>query len=460
MGKDRADHSLGITAVSIRGFKSHVTENRIDIRQLTILAGANSSGKSSMIQPLLLMKQTLEAPYDDGPLFLDGPNTRFTSVDQLLSRLSSNGSEQGFAVGIETHGAWNLRMEYFYSPNQELGVRSMSIARAGSEGKPLIRLTPDDDSVMLEERLSAFVASMNMEPLRGYELFKFAAIRDRCFLALVARMAVGEELGTSQVHLTQLLAYVPHFELIRMIHVPGLRGNPERSYSRTALRTIDGIGFARPLRLQLFPGTFERYVATVIAGWQSSGDSRLDDLQMMLRELGLGQEVAAEPVDDTRIELRLGSLSEVPRRDSQLISIADVGFGVSQVLPVLVALLVADSGQVVYVEQPELHLHPRAQCALARFLADAARRGVRLVVETHSALLLLSVRTLVADGELDPELVKLHWFSLSREDGSTRVSSADLDQDGAYGDWPEDFADVELAAEGVYLDAVEHRNGT
>ena len=406
------------------------------------------------------MKQTLEAPYDDGPLFLDGPNTRFTSVDQLLSRPSLNESEQSFAVGIETHGAWNLRMEYFFSPKQELRVRSMSIAHAGSEGKPQIRLTPDDNSVMLEKRLSAFVSVMNLEPLRGFELFKFATIRDRCFLAVVARTVVGAAFGTSQVRLAQLLEFVPDFELIRMNHVPGLRGNPERSYSRTTLRTIDGIGFARPRRLQLFPGTFERYVATVIAGWQSSGDSRLDDLQTMLRELGLGQEVAAEPVDDTRIELRLGSLSEVPRRDSQLISIADVGFGVSQVLPVLVALLVADSGQVVYVEQPELHLHPRAQCALARFLADAARRGVRLVVETHSALLLLSVRTLVADGELDPELVKLHWFSLSREDGSTRVSSADLDQDGAYGDWPEDFADVELAAEGVYLDAVEHRNGT
>ena len=132
----------------------------------------------------------------------------------------------------------------------------------------------------------------------------------------------------------------------------------------------------------------------------------------------------------------------------------------SQVLPVLVALLVADAGQLVYVEQPELHLHPRAQCVLARLMADAARRGVRLIVETHSALLLLSVRTLIAAGKLDPELVKLHWFTLRPEDGSSAVTTAELDQDGAYGDWPDDFGDVELAAEGKYLDAVEQRNGT
>ena len=179
--------------------------------------------------------------------------------------------------------------------------------------------------------------------------------------------------------------------------MPGFRGNPERSYPRATLSTIEGAGFSTPMHFQLFPGTFERYVATVIAGWQSSGDGRMGLLEAMLRELGLGRELAAERLNDTQIELRVGPLLDTPSSDSYLVSIADVGFGVSQVLPVLVALLVADPGQLVYVEQPELHLHPRAQCALASMLADTARRGVRLIVETHSALLLLSVRTLIAN---------------------------------------------------------------
>ena len=129
----------------------------------------------------------------------------------------------------------------------------------------------------------------------------------------------------------------------------------------------------------------------------------------------------------------------------------------SQVLPVLVALLVADAGQLVYIEQPELHLHPKAQYAMAEILADAAKRGAKLVIETHSALLLLRVQTLVAEGELDPALIKLHWFRRNDE-GVTEIQSADLDENGAFGDWPEDFADVELMAEGAYLDAVERRS--
>ncbi len=136
-----------------------------------------------------------------------------------------------------------------------------------------------------------------------------------------------------------------------------------------------------------------------------------------------------------------------------MVSIADVGVGVSQTLPVLVALQVAKPGQLVYIEQPEIHLHPRAQTAMAQVLANAAQRGVRVVAETHSSLLILGIQTLVAEGKLAPELVKLHWFE--RRNGRTEITSRDLDEAGAFGDWPEDFADVTLEAESRYLNAAE-----
>ncbi len=69
----------GITRISVKGFKSLAEECSIEVRPLTILAGANSSGKSSIMQPLLLMKQTLEESYDPGPLKISGPNVEYTS---------------------------------------------------------------------------------------------------------------------------------------------------------------------------------------------------------------------------------------------------------------------------------------------------------------------------------------------------------------------------------------------
>jgi predicted ATPase len=81
---------------------------------------------------------------------------------------------------------------------------------------------------------------------------------------------------------------------------------------------------------------------------------------------------------------------------------------------------------------------------------------VRVVAETHSSLLLLAVQTLVAEGQIASELVKLHWF-IRGADGVTNARSADLDEAGSFGDWPEDFADVTLEAERRFLDAAEAR---
>ena len=160
------------------------------------------------------------------------------------------------------------------------------------------------------------------------------------------------------------------------------------------------------------------------------------------------------PINDARVEVRVGRLTKGAVGGAyDLVNIADAGFGLSQTLPVVVALLTAEKDQIVYLEQPEIHLHPQAQFKMAELLKDAAQRGVRVVVETQSALLLLGIQTLVAEGKLSPDLVKLHWFTRDA-DGATTVTGADLDEQGAFGDWPEDFGKVELEAESRYLEAV------
>src|ERR1051325_644055 len=100
--KDSTTKPDGITRISVSVFKSIPDEQSIEVRPLTILAGANSSGKSSIMQPLLLLKQTLEASYDPGALRLDGPNVRFTSAEQFLSHVGRDKHTDVFSVGIQT----------------------------------------------------------------------------------------------------------------------------------------------------------------------------------------------------------------------------------------------------------------------------------------------------------------------------------------------------------------------
>ena len=113
---------------------------------------------------------------------------------------------------------------------------------------------------------------------------------------------------------------------------------------------------------------------------------------------------------------------------------------------------------LVHIEQPEIHLHPRAQWKLANLLAagSQSRGAVRLVIETHSSLLLQGILTCVAKGVIPQDHVALHWFTRN-EEGVTKVSTANIDAEGRVGDWPVDFDDVELKASNDYLDAVEAR---
>jgi predicted ATPase len=163
-------------------------------------------------------------------------------------------------------------------------------------------------------------------------------------------------------------------------------------------------------------------------------------------------------VDDTRVEVRVGRLPAAARGGARdTVNIADVGFGVSQTLPVLVALLAANRDQIVFVEQPELHLHPRAQVALADIIIQSAEQGVRLVIETHSSLLILALQAAIAAGRIAPDRVSLNWFTRDAA-GQTHVTEAQVHEDGSYGDWPEDFGSIELDLQDRYMTLVERRH--
>ncbi len=419
-------------AISVAGYKSLVNKQRIEIRPLTILAGANSGGKSSIMQPVLLLKQTLDAPYDPGSLLLGGSNVRLTSAAQLLSKKSGSRTIKEFSVEFEI-GNKKVELSFRHVPKKGLDIFSNTVSDNGAETV----ITLDADLTALKtslEKLGIMRWPDDMYTKGGLEV-----VRDRSFLKVELVM---EE---RRLRLPVLNPGDGLVEMIaKLIHVPGLRGNPERDYRTTAVGDF-------------FPGTFEVYVASMIKHWQSYKDSRLAQLGADLESLDLTWKVEAKQRDETQVELKVGRLPHSLRGGAQdLVSIADVGFGVSQTLPVLVALLAAEPGQIVYIEQPEIHLHPRAQRALAKILAGAAKRGVIVIVETHSALLLRGVQTQVAKDELSPGLVKLHWFKRDPSSGATAVTSTDLDDTGAFNeDWPEDFDEVELTSDNEYLSAAE-----
>ncbi|HLJ25891.1 MAG TPA: AAA family ATPase [Candidatus Angelobacter sp.] len=443
----RRDTKAGITRIAIKGFKSLAREVSVDLAPLTILAGANSSGKSSVMQPLLLLKQTLEASYDPGSLLLSGPNINFTSASQFLSSVGTEKAEHlEIAVSSEGHG-----VRFVFGKAKRSGIEIVAMEYGSSVGtftvRPGMNHSQIQDEVPEEYRRTQNWYSKNLgfsdDDFVGAGKLEWEIVRERCFLTPHWNLRIKEREDGPLPWLpapTAEAVFAPR--LTAIIHLPGLRGTPERTYPVTAVENK-------------FSGTFPVYTASVILRWQL--DKNYKKLAMVgkdLERLGLAWRVLARQIQDTQVEIEVSRLPRRSRLIRDYVSIADVGLGLSQVLPLVVALHAASPGQLVYLEQPEIHLHPRAQREFAVVLIDAVHRGVRVVVETHSSLLLLGIQTAVAEAKLSSSDVCLHWFQRD-EEGVTSVRSGSLDATGAFGDWPEDFADVELESESRYLDAAD-----
>jgi predicted ATPase len=149
-----------------------------------------------------------------------------------------------------------------------------------------------------------------------------------------------------------------------------------------------------------------------------------------------GAEADAAFVDLTdlvRLSLRR-SITEEWRRP------ANIGYGLTYAFPILVAGLLAKPGQILVIDSPEAHLHPRAQSGIAKFLAAMVKAGVQVLLESHSDHVLNGVRLAVKNGPLSPDEVAVHFFT-GGEDNAPPVISARIDKDGGVSDWPKGFFD-------------------
>jgi predicted ATPase len=430
-----------IEEIRVQGYKSLV-DATLHVRPLTLLAGTNSSGKSSIMQPLLLIKQTMEALYQPaGALVLDGAHVQAERSEELLSKnyktdvfsikiVGFNKLVEGDYNAVNSEKRFFLQNDFVSDGLNFITFRQVSILG----NKEIISINSSDNSNDIFEKIKKIIVKSdsftNANSCKTIKIGPFLAIN---FFDIENR-PIGFYFPSQ--YLMESLA--------NAIHVPGLRIGANRTYPATSIQ------------FQI-KGTFDLYAAGTISQWQQQNNiAALTQLNDSLQRLGLTNTVTAKVKNANEVELsvnRLPSASKAKPRKADMVNIADVGIGVSQVLPILVALIAAQEGQIVYVEQPELHLHPRAQVAMGELLAEAANRGVRVIVETHSSLLLLTVQTLIAQGKIAHTDVGLHWFTRDAK-GASQVQYVQPDEDGAYGEWPEDFSEIELKAQDAYLTAV------
>ena len=158
-----------------------------------------------------------------------------------------------------------------------------------------------------------------------------------------------------------------------------------------------------------------------------------------LKRLDIGYEIKVEPVETDSGDLYQIRLIDMRRKKPVNVALPDVGFGISQLLPFIVQSLVAEE-QIISIEQPEVHVHPKLQADLGELLAAAIKkdRPNQFIVETHSEHLILRLQRLVRKQQIKPEDVSVIYVSRGPE--GAKAERLRLDEEGDFIDeWPNGF---------------------
>ncbi|MCY3841489.1 MAG: DUF3696 domain-containing protein [Gammaproteobacteria bacterium] len=375
-----------ITRIDLRHFKCFDTL-KLPLQRLTLLAGLNASGKSSVLQALVLLHQTIREHEWSERLLLNGTALRLGAVRDVIDHISG-GRELSLAVEDEGTGlvAWELTGE---QSAMSLTVRQVRVP--GFDGAQWVRGEP----TALHNMLPLSVASA---PAGGSLVRR---LRGLTWLA-------AERLGPRDIY------------VLDDSELPLVGEGGESAASVLYSGADDRV--AIPLLVEKAPPTLLRQV------------------EARMSEFFPGFEMDITPV----ARANAVTLGVRTSRDTDFHRPGHTGFGITQVLPIVVAVLAAKPDDLVLIENPEVHLHPAGQSRMGGFLADAANAGVQVLVESHSDHVLNGVRRAVKQGRIDPNATALYYFRPRHEaeaSGVAQVESPAIDADGNIADWPAGFFD-------------------
>lgn len=348
----------------------------LPLGRLTLLTGVNGGGKSSVMQALVLLSQTIIYQEWGRSLLLEGPELALGNVADVLNQGSTR---RGMALGISTDEQtvkWSFKAEDRAALSIELDQVEVNLVpvQLAAATHWLMPLEYAEESPVIDAlRHLSWITAERIGPR---ELLPLRVADGHARVGHHGEMAAGLLYwrGEDKVNSALCLPHIPP----RLFHQ--VRGYMQR----------------------FFPGC----------------DLRVSPI---------------EGVSAITLRLRSDARSDFQRPQN-------VGFGLSQIFPIIVSLLAAQIGDVLLIENPEVHLHPRAQQDIGMLLAETAASGIQILLETHSDHVLNGVRLSVKQKKIAASDVRVHFFG-HRPGKSAAPESPAMDDDGRLDSWPEGFFD-------------------
>jgi predicted ATPase len=425
-----------LTHLKLDNFKIWRSTGPLRLAPLTLLLGTNSSGKSSLIQSLLLIRQTVKGDDPNLDLNLGNPDNVSNKPDSVTLGQFQDVLCRSASASPSTP-ANQFGIEFRWAEEPDGTDSSLFSARyrkgAGNSAElDYLRLGKDDQGFTVKRR-KAGIYQLSLASQRK-PLGQSAEYRpERSFAFSAATLnKLGEQAESIKEVGPELLD-----ELSRIIYLGPVRRLAQRDYV-WAGRMPAHIGDDGAKAIDALIASGVAYQRQKKAGEEISDEAVLfQQSAAWLRTMNLADDLAVKQLGrSARYELHIINQNEAS-------NLKDVGVGVSQVLPVIVAALFAQPGHIVIIEEPESHLHPLAQSQLAElFVQVSHQRGVQFIIETHSEHLLTRLQRRVAEQTIEPE--DLAMYFVEREGTKAKINALKLDDYGEISNWPENFFGDEM----------------
>ncbi len=435
-------------------FRSFKDTGWFELRPITIILGPNNSGKTNLIRPLLLLKQTVDSADENIPLKITGPLADVGTYRNLVHLGRTNNP---IRISIRFHTREKPRPEQKLKPIGDYPPGEVKLEfRMGTDpvNVNLTRFEVLDicgRSCVVRRKLQSAGYSLRTRlNLKSNLLRLFRSVGPDHFMfsgSDVFQRVIGEEIQAAnkkrrrpQIRkvarlvlsgaASELMAFLDSTEghiktiLSRFSYVGPLRDYPKRFYESTE-ETPETVGVRGEHAPHILYLAKDETLKTKTNRW--------------LKLFGLARKIGGKSFHDD-----LFSLNITDQNKSAPVDYSDSGFGLSQLLPLIVEGFYADPRAVLFLEQPEIHLNPKLQCQLANLFAAFAEEKKAVIIETHSEHLVLRIRTLVAEKKLKPEDVALYYVEKDKH-----VSSLErilISQDGHINPdaWPAGFFEDSL----------------
>ncbi len=431
-----------LTELRFSNFKSWPHVN-LQCGRITGVFGTNSSGKTSLLQFLLLLKQTKDATDRAIALELNGDLVELGTIRDAIHKHDENRSIE-FSLTLQLESARTLidasdKRTSAITQSDALSLAADIGVRRRAPFTRMIAYTFGAMTFALEGRdggSQAFDLRADAQN-GGNSAFRFVRTQGRAWQlpGPIKSYAFPDQARTffqNSGFLAELEAIYEE-ALDNIYYLGPLRHPPERDYlwarsrptdvGTSGEKTIDAILSATEAKetRNVKPKAHHMPFQEMIAYW--------------LRKMGMIDSFRVEEIADGS---NLWRAYVRTRPGASEVQLTDVGFGVSQVLPVITLLQYVPEGSTVILEQPEIHLHPLAQAELADVIIQAAtHRKVQVILESHSEHLLLRLQRRIADQTVSTDDVKLYFCDAPR--GLSTLTPLDIDLYGNIHNWPEKF---------------------